>query len=352
MALSAVSGVRFSGVGACVPRNIGRISDYKAFTPEAAERFTKQTGIAERRMAPAGMSASDMCAAAAERLLEELRWGKGEIEGLFYVSQSPDYPLPSTACILQDVLGLPKSCMALEISYGCSGYVYGLAVAASMVSAMKLKKVLLLVGEKTLAQHSESNTAFWPLFGDVGSATALEFDAAAPDMFFDLCSDGSGKDCIIRRAGGIRHPFEASDLEFSVELENGGKMRPVDCYLDGPAIMEFTIREVKPSVVRALKLAGKSADDIDLFFAHQANRIINETARKMLKIPPEKTPCSIDKFANTSGVSIPLTMAARSANALKSGKSLNLLSGFGVGLSWGSAVIETDGIAVPPLVEI
>ncbi len=351
MATSSISSVRISGISAAVPKQKESISDCGCFDSASAERFSKQTGIVCRRVAPPEMSASDMCVAAAEKLIADIGWDKSEIEVLVYVSQSPDYLLPSTACILQDAIGLPKSCMAIEISYGCSGYVYGLSAIASMISSMRLRKGLLLVGEKTLSQHIPENRAFYPLFGDAGTATALEFDESAKPMFFDLCSDGSGKDVIIRRVGGIRRPFTVDSLKI-IDLGGGIKMRPVDCYLDGAAIMEFCMREVKPSVARVLKLAERKIEDIDIFFAHQANRLINNTIAKLIKIPQEKVPYSLDEFANTSCASIPLTMVTRSSELLASKNTTSLLSGFGVGLSWGSAVVSTDCIKISELVEI
>jgi len=261
--------------------------------------------------------------------------------------------LPATACILQDRLGLSNSCLAFDICLGCSGYIYGLAVAASMVSAMRLPKVLLLVGENTLMQHTPENISAYPLFGDAGTATALSYDPSAPDIYANLRTDGSGYKSIIVERGGVRSPIRPKDDSFDFfPLDGGGRMRPCDCLVDGAAIMDFCLREVKPCVEELLAFAEIGIDSIDAVYAHQAYLLINETVRKMCKIPAEKHPYNIEEFGNTSCASIPLLMSTRGAAELSGGARRNLLLGFGVGLSWGGIIADTDKISCPPLVEI
>lgn len=354
MPTARIASVKYYGVSACVPKRVLRIADYAMFSSEKAVLFSKQTGVIERREAPAGLAASDMCLRAAQDLLADLKMGASEIDAIIFASQSMDYPLPATACILQDRLGAPKSCMAFDIGLGCSGYVYGLSVAAALVSSMRLKRVLLLAGENTLLQHPPENSTSHPLFGDAGTATLLGYAEGAPDMVFDLNTDGGGYRHIIRQFGGVRHPLtEPGALDWT-ELPGGGgaKMRGVDCLLAGAPIMEFCLREVKPSAQRVLEAAGLTVDQIDWMFAHQANRLINETVRKLCGVPKEKHPYSIDAFGNTSVASIPLTMVARASEPLRTQSLTSLMAGFGVGLSWGSVVLRTEGIACPPLAEI
>ncbi len=354
MALSHIASVKYYGVSACVPKTVLRVADYEKYTPEKAALFSKQTGIVERRWAKDGLIASDMCLKAAQDLLADLKWDPGSLDGIIFVSQSMDYPLPATACILQNRLGAPKSCLAFDIGMGCSGYVYGSAVAASMVSSMRLKRLLLLVGDNAISFLTPESTSSYPLFGDAGTATAMGFDEQAPEMFFDLNTDGSGYHHIIRKYGGFRHPIDGPEaFEFKdVPDAPGAKMRGVDSYVAGAPIMEFAMREVKPSVLRVLGEAGLSPEQVDFMFAHQANRLINETVRKMAKIAPEKHPYSLTHYGNTSAPSIPLTMVAGAAQALRERSVTSLLTGFGVGLSWGSAVIRTRQISCPPIAEI
>lgn len=148
MPLTAISSVKFSGVASAVPRKKVLLSEYPFMDDTAKTRFSKRTGIKEARIGSSDLTASDMCFASAKKLLENLKWVPDEIEALVFVSQSQDYPLPATACILQNRLGLPKTSLAFDISLGCSGYIYGLATVSSLISAMKIKKALLLVGEK------------------------------------------------------------------------------------------------------------------------------------------------------------------------------------------------------------
>jgi len=317
----------------------------------AKARFSKRTGVCECRVGSPDITASDMCYSAAEKLIADLGWKKNEVEAVVFASQSQDYLLPATACILQDRLGLPKTCLAFDISLGCSGYVYSLAIVASMVSAMKLRKTLLLVGESTLLHNIPENTHSYPLFGKAGTATALEYDALAPDMFFELFTDGAGYKSIIRKSGGTRYPVNTEALEVK-DIGDGAKARDVDTFIDGAAIMEFTLREVPPCVKSILKRANVSIDDIDGFYFHQANKMINETVRKICRIPAEKAYYSIEKFANTSCASIPLTLTVCSAKKARSENLTNMFCAFGVGLSWGSAIINTDHIVAPELIEL
>jgi len=354
MATARIASVKFYGVSACVPKNVLRIADYAKFTPEKAASFSKQTGIVERRAADKDLAASDMCLRAAQDLLADLKVSATELDAVIFVSQSMDYPLPATACILQNRLGATKACMAFDMGLGCSGYVYGLSVAASLAQSMRLKNVLLLAGENALIQHHPENTSSYPLFGDAGTATLIGYAEGAPDIFFDFGTDGAGYRHIIREVGGVRHPVtDVNPLEW-VDVPDGGgaKMRRADCFVAGAPIMEFCLREVKPSAKRVLEAAGLGVEQIDLMFAHQANRLINETVRKLCGVPKEKHPYSIELFGNTSVASIPLTMAASASEALRTGAKTNLLCGFGVGLSWGSVVLRTDHIACPPLAEV
>lgn len=351
MPLVTISSVKFSGVASAVPKKKVLLSEYPFMDDTAKARFSKRTGIKEARIGSPDLTASDMCFASAKKLLEDLKWNPDEIEALVFVSQSQDYPLPATACILQNRLGLPKTSLAFDISLGCSGYIYGLATISSLISAMKIKKALLLVGENTLMQHIPENTHSYPLFGDAGSATALEYNESAPDMYFELNTDGSGFESIIRRHGGVRHPITSDSFALR-DIGDGAKARDIDCVIDGAAIMEFTINEVPPTVKRILNYSKMDVSAIDGFYFHQANKMINETIRKICKIPAEKTHYSIDKFANTSCASIPLTMTVCSSDNLASTKAVNFLCAFGVRLSWGGAIIRTDNIACPNLIEL
>lgn len=344
MALSTLHNVRFAGMASCVPhRVLDNVRDCPPSQRSERERLVRNIGIQTRRICPEWQTFSDLALVAAEKLLEELQWQREEVDALIVVTQSPDYLIPATAIILQDRLGLPHSTIAFDVNLGCSGYPFGLHLLGSMVSAGGVKKALLLVGDKCANVKD-------PLFSDAGTATALEFDASAPPMYFDLNSDGSGKRAIMLPAGGGREPFGVQHL-IPTRDEHGVQRWPAELILDGPAVLSFSTQRVPPAVQRLLEYTGLDKDAIDYFVFHQANRMINETIRKKLQLPAEKVPSTLHDLGNTSGASLPVTMTARLHDTLAQGKHKLLLSGFGIGLSWGSVVMDIENAGFPALLE-
>jgi 3-oxoacyl-[acyl-carrier-protein] synthase-3 len=298
------------------------------------------------------MATSDLSLEAARKLIDGLKWDPEEIELLIFVSQSRDYIIPATAGILQDKLGLPKSCVALDISKGCSGYVYGLSVMGRMMTGGAIKKGLFLVGDVSTQNTSYKDKSTYPLFGDAGTATAIEFVHGAAEMHFNLQTDGAGYESIIIPDGGIRN-FASKESSFEYEdIAEGISRHRLHIALDGVEVFNFSLREVAPNIRALLEHSGDSLDDMDYVITHQANKLMNESIRKKLKIDTEKYPYSIGDFGNTSSASIPLTMVEALRTELKGKKLRMLLSGFGVGLSWGSVVLETDKVYCPHLLEI
>lgn len=344
MALSTLHNVRFAGMASCVPhRVLDNVRDCPPSQRSERERLVRNIGIQTRRICPEWQTFSDLALVATEKLLQELQWQREEIDALIVVTQSPDYLIPSTAIILQNRMGLPHSTIAFDVNLGCSGYPFGLHLLGSMVSAGGVKKALLLVGDK-------SATIKDPLFSDAGTVTALEFDASAPPMYFDLNSDGSGYQAIMLPAGGHRRPYSIEHAIPSRD-EHGNKVLPADLILDGPAVLSFSTQRVPPAVERLLDYAQTPKVVIDYFVFHQANRMINETIRKKLGLPIEKVPSTLPDLGNTSGASLPVTMTARLHETLATGKHKLLLSGFGIGLSWGSAILDIEGAKFPAMME-
>ncbi len=344
MAQSTLHNVRFAGMASCVPhRVLDNIRDCPPSQRSERERLVRNIGIQTRRICPDWQTFSDLAFVATEKLLEELQWQRQDIDALIVVTQSPDYLIPSTAIILQDRLGLPQTTIAFDVNLGCSGYPFGLHLLGSMVSAGGVKKALLLVGDK-------SATVKDPLFSDAGTVTALEFDAGAPPMYFDLNSDGSGYQAIMLPAGGHRRPYS---IEHAIPTrdEHGNKVMSGDLILDGPAVLSFSTQRVPPSVNRLLEYAKVEKDVIDYFIFHQANRMINETIRKKLGLPVEKVPTTLPDLGNTSGASLPVTMTARLHETLATHKHKLLLSGFGIGLSWGAVIVDIEGAKFPAMIE-
>jgi 3-oxoacyl-[acyl-carrier-protein] synthase III len=350
MSVFSVKNVELKAIAACVPKNEVPVLDYPYFSANEYDLFTQNTGIYSRRFAPDHICTSDMCFQAAEQLIEDNAINREEIDILIFVSQSPDYFLPATSILLQNRLQLPKTTMAFDINLGCSGYVYGLSVLANLLSGTGLKKGLLLCGDKSSTSLNIKDKSTYPLFGDAGTATLLEFNEHANPLFFNLQSDGSGEKAIIIPGGGSRNPYNSNTL-IEQEIEPGIVRSDRDLALDGIEVFNFTLREVKPNILKLFDFANCSENDIDFFMMHQANKLMNESVRKKLKFPPEKTPYSLSKFGNTSSASIPLTLVTELHDKLNQPRRL-LLCGFGVGLSWGSAIVRSNSINVSKLVEI
>ena len=352
MSFVTVNNVSIRGVAACVPKQVYNNMTYDHITEQERELFIKTTGIKERRVANQTTSTSDMCFEPAKQLIEKLNWDKNDIDVVIMVTQSPDYFIPGSAVILQHRLGFKKSCLAFDINLGCSGYVYGLYVLGNLLSSGQLKKGLLVVGDKSTISTSYTDKSSYPLFGDAGSATVLEFDQQATIMNFNLSSDGSGKDAIIIEHGGSRHGIQ-DDTFTLVDIEPGVQRAKRHLKLEGIEIFNFALREVPANVNELYSLSKKNIADTNYFVFHQANKLINESVRKKLKIvDTTKVPYSINHFGNTSSASIPLTMITELSQQLSETTQTLCLCGFGVGYSWGSAIIDFDKIVCLPLIEI
>jgi len=351
MAQFSIDGIRLSGLAAAVPKTVVSNADYEFLTERERRLLIKTTGVEQRRVAPVGMTTSDMCFAAAEALLKKLKWQKDEVEILVFLSQSRDFYLPATSIVLQDRLGLPKTCMAFDIGLGCSGFVYGLSVVASLMRTTGLKKALLMMGDVSSATCAYEDKSTYPLFGDAGTVTALELDEAAAPMHFNLKSDGSGYKAIIIPDGGIRN--RVSPESFVKEpLGPGIERSKLNLWLDGVEVFNFSITKVHPMVKELWETCGQSEEDTDYFIMHQANKLMNESIRKKLKFPPEKVPYNLDRFGNTSSASIPLTLITELAEQMNEKPLQLLLAGFGVGLSWGAVSLGTSQPVVVPLIEL
>lgn len=351
MAFLTINNIKLTGIAACVPKNMESNNDYDWITEKERELLIKTTGIYFRRTAPKQITTSDMCFSAAEELLNKLSVHRDDIEILIFVTQSPDYFLPATSIILQNKLGLNKATMAFDIQLGCSGYVYGLSVIANLMNGGKFKKGLLLVGDKSSFSPSKKDKSTYPIFGDAGSATLLEYDCDAEKMDFNLQSDGSGANAIIIPDGGMRNSY-TDDSDTMVEISPGIIRNRKNLSLDGIEVFNFSVREVAPNVTNLLKYNSTQIENYSYFIFHQANKLMNESIRKKLKIDIEKVPYSLHNFGNTSSASIPLTIVTELGEELKFKKTNILLSAFGVGLSWASAAINVNNLKCMPLIEI
>lgn len=351
MAFIKVQGISLKGVSAAVPVVAEQNADYPHLSATEAAMLVKTTGVRSRRVAPKGLATSDLCFSAAEKLLQELDWKKEQVDVLIFISQSRDYYLPSTSAILQHRLGLPNSCLTFDVGLGCSGFVYGLSIASTMLKGSGLKRALVLSGDVSSATCSFTDKSTYPLFGDAGTAVAIENIEDDTVWTFDLNTDGSGYEAIIIPDGGIRNLI-SPDSFTTVKHAEGIERSRLNVALNGLEVFNFSISKIPDSIQQFKKRSGFEAENIDHFIMHQANLLMNETIRKKTGFPAEKVPYSLPDFGNTSSASIPLTMVTRLAEQLRSERLDLLLSGFGVGLSWGNAKIVSDKIVCPDLIEI
>ena len=352
MAFQTIPNVIISGIAACVPKNIEKNIDSSLFSNlDDATKFIKSTGIVEKRTVSDDLTSSDLCYYAAEKLISNLNWGKEDIDCLIFITQTPDFIVPATSCILQNRLGLSKECHAFDVTLGCSAWVYGLSIMGSLISSGNFKKGLLLVGETTTKTKSEQDKSTYPLFGDAGSATAIEFSAGSSGFKVHSGTDGSKFSAINIPDGGFRSQTKLSSLDM-VKFEEAVVRNKLQYIMDGAAVFTFTITTVPKSIALLMEKSQVENENIDFLLLHQANKMIVDKVSSKLKFEEERVPTSYEKFGNTSCSSIPLTMVHKISSHLRT-KKLNLIAcGFGSGLSWATAYFETKNIICPDLIEV
>ena len=343
MAQIKVENIIITGISACVPSDVEENISLSFFNDDEAEKFIASTGIERRHIADVNTTSGDLCYKAAEDLISKLNWKKEDIDCLIFVSQSPDYILPATSCILQGRLGLKEGCYTIDISYGCPGWVYGLSVISSLMSSGCMKKGLLLVGDTPSKFKSKNDRTSWPLFGDAGTATAIEYVLGADTMYFTFSTEGNSHQSIIIRDGGARNPVTESSLK-EVVFGEGIARRPLDSEMDSMNVFAFGLKRAPESVLNVLEYSQMHIDLVDLFVFHQANYYMLEKIRKKLKIPVEKVPYCLQDFGNTSCATIPLTLATQCSEILNGKGKKVVATAFGVGLSWGSVLFSLDSI--------
>lgn len=350
MAIFTTSNVSISGIAAAVPLRIESNLDYDYVSEAERKLLVKTTGILNRRMAAPGQTLTDLAQVAGNRLLDFLGWNRSEVDLLVLVTQSRDYVLPSSGVIMQQRLGLSHQCAAFDIGLGCSGYVYAMSVAMSMMQTGGFRKGLVVAGDISSSGTNRLDKSTYPLFGDAATVTALEYNRDAAPVHFNLQSDGSGAETIIIPDGALRHPPTAGMYDVQ-EFEPGIVRSRRDLWLNGLDVFNFSVREAPPNIQQLCTQSGNALDTHDWLVMHQANLLMNETIRKKLKFPAEKTPYSLGDFGNTSSASIPLTIVSQCSEAAATPQRW-LLSGFGVGLSWGSMSISTNGFVCMPVIEV
>ncbi|MBN3896822.1 MAG: ketoacyl-ACP synthase III [Nostoc sp. NOS(2021)] len=339
-------GGRIAGVVACLPnRQISNDYFVEQFGADVVKEVVKMIGVEHRRWVDEAVSTADLCYQAAERLLSGLDWQRESIDALIFVSQTPDYRLPATACSLHGRLGLQPSCLAFDINLGCSAYPYALWLGLNMIQTGAAKRVLLAVGDTSSKVISSSDRSTAMLFGDAATVTALEYcENSSNDAFFILGTDGKGSHNLIIPRGASKDYSLANDPRLE------GK-DPNCLYMDGTEIFTFTMQVVPPLISSTFEFSGYKAEDFDTFLFHQANLFMLKHLIKKTKLPMDRIPININKFGNTSSASIPLLMTDNLGLLLQE-KSVRLaMFAFGVGYSWGSTVLSVGPLDVVEMID-
>lgn len=305
----------------------------KEFPEWSVEKIADKVGILERRVV-VDETATDLAVYASEKLFGKGTVKREDIDFVLFCTQSPDYRLPSSACIIQDKLELSTNCGALDFNLGCSGYEYGLALAKGLIVAGISKSVLLLTGEtynKYLHPRDKGNRT---IFGDGASATVVSTEGFAEIGEFVLGTDGSGAKDLIIRSLGARCPEKIDDLRFD---EGGNPVSSDYLFMDGQEIFMFSLVKVPKMVKTVLSRNNLSKEDIDLFVFHQANKYMLDHLCKKMRIEEERFFVNLAKVGNTVSSTIPIALC----DAREDGKLHGnvLLAGFGVGLSWGATIL-------------
>lgn len=310
------------------------VADFPEWT---VEKIVEKVGVRLRHIA-GDEKISDMAIAAAERLFcDNPDIDRESVDFVLVCTQSPDYFLPSTACIVQDRLGLKKSCGAFDFNLGCSGYEYGLATAKGYIAAGIASNILLITSEaynKHIHPRDKGNRT---IFGDAATATLISTDGFAEIGDFVLGTDGNGAENLIVKTGGMAYPEKANDLAFD---EDGNPRSSDYLYMNGGEIFSFTLLTVPKMVKQTLEKNNLTKDDIGLYVFHQANRFMLNHLRKKLKIEEDKFFINMENIGNTVSSTVPIALAdAKSGGKLKGNV---LIAGFGVGLSWGATIIKCE----------
>lgn len=337
------------GIACAIPDNkIPNAEYYNKFGKPNVDKIAKMTGVYNRYIALESQCTSDLCYFAAKELMKELSWSSESVDGIIFVSQTPDYVMPATACFLQNKLGLRNDVFAFDINLGCSGYVYGLWLALTLASFPN-KRILLLVGDTLSKVISPEDRATILLFGDASSATAVEYCKEEIESVFSLNTDGDGYRAILVPAGSFRN---RSIQDFTRHPEEDGFLRSAfDIHMNGTEVFNFTISKVPDTINNLIKELNIVPEEIDYFIPHQANLFMMNHIVNKIMFPEEKMVITLNEFGNTSSASIPISIVNLFTNHDLSNKEFKLLlAGFGVGLSWGVGLITLKAIKCLPVI--
>jgi len=310
------------------------VSEFPEWT---VEKIADKIGIKKRHIVTENETALDMAVLASEKLFEEYSIDKSSVDFVLLCTQSPDYFLPTSACIVQDRLNLPTQCGALDFNLGCSGFVYGLSLAKGLICAGISENVLLITSETYSKHLHPRDRVNKTIFGDAACATLISTDGFAKICDFSLGTDGRGWHNLIVKSGAFRHPFKSDTVIYD---DSGNPMSDDYLYMNGAEIFTFTLESVPQLVEDTLRKNSLKKEDIDLFVFHQANRYMMDFLRKKIKIDPVKFYYCLENMGNTVSSTIPIAIKKAMLDGSIKQSNLILIAGFGVGYSWGGTILR------------
>lgn len=353
MAFLSISNVAIKGMSACVPSCIEENKDVPLYTLEEAEKVIETTGVERKHIVTDSQTACDLCFRACEELLEKLSWKRDSIDLICNVTQTSDYINHPNVFVLHDKLGLKNDCMSLDLYHGCPGWVVGLSTVVSLMSHGSIKRALLLDGDNISSLQYGQDREGRPLFGDCGTATALEYDESASPMYFQTGTNSKDGEALIRKKGGFRQPYTLEEYQQEIGMRSGELSTDgIEDLMDGMSVFSFGISTPPKSIKQLCEHFGLSLDKVDKLVLHQANKFMVQKIAKKLKVELDRVPFSLRDYGNTTSASIPLTIVSQCANEYSTRPMKTLACGFGTGLSWASVYFETSGVICPEVVEI
>ncbi|MBO4400983.1 MAG: ketoacyl-ACP synthase III [Selenomonadaceae bacterium] len=346
------TGVKIAAIATALPKERLILSTLaEKFGAETVSKIIKSTEISELRIAPAGKTSADYCLEAARKIFDAGIVAPSQIDGIIFVTETPNYRLPHTSAEMQAVLGVPHRALTLDINYGCAGYVYGLFVASLLLESSYCRNVLLCAGDMPSKYVNAEDKSTRLVLGDGGSATILTAEKNSAPSVFTFYTDGENLDKLYVPVGGFRAPSAHGVTDILKFDENGNGRTLEDVHMDGMGVMNFVMRNVKNLVAETLSALNLSVDAVDLFAMHQANALIVKFLAKKIGVGAEKMPFAAQKTGNTTCATIPLLLSN-----LYAGRNENLrrvlVCGFGTGLTCAAGVIDLSKAKIFPPVEI
>lgn len=342
-----LEGIKIRTISCAVPEDVLRISSLSELLGEKEiNRIIMNSGIESLHLADTGTTSADLCETAARAIFESTELTPDLLDGIIFISQTPDYILPPTSNVLQHRLGMSSSSFTMDVNHGCSGYIYGLFLGSLLISSNSCSNVLVLAGDTISKVVNPKDRSLRSIMGDCGSATIIE--KGNDNISFNFLNDGSRFDSLIIPSGGFRKPVNKTSHKVT-KRENDNWRSDEDVFMNGLEIMKFALSDVTEFVKETLNQMAFPKDKIDLFVFHQANRFIIDSIAKVLDLPPDKTPVTVKNFGNTSSASIPLALVDWKSKNNSTEYSRILLVGFGVGLSCGIALVNLDETGFLPL---